>query len=381
MTSVSSERNGVFQWTILLTLILASLGGIGYLIFVSLPAKVDTPHVTEQQLNAFYEAQELLEQEVPSRQELERADTLLTGLLKDAPDVAELYYYLALKNFEFYFRYADAEEKRRVLQVIKQQLTSALGLDPQHAASLSTLAYMEFYVEKDFHAAMELYRRALTVAPSDFQTHLHFAQLMLLLGDYNAAEKHARSAIVMGADESISALGVWIFTLIGDFRSAELELSRLYNYDPMSLLYHSAAIQLYEAKGDEERAVNAYLKSFERLDYRLDDLDEAKRRFTLDGLAGIALWLAEEKKEERDVGHGTGAIALARYYATARKANETMNYLEMIEREKPNALLWIHVDPKFAFLADNPQFQELTKRLGLPEVISPWSGRMASVLQ
>lgn len=371
----------VAQRGFLVLLIVASLAGIGYLVYTvwSPSYERDEPQASEAEVRAFSEVRTLLQRENPSRDDLYRADELLKDLLAVAPDVPELQYFAALKDMELYFRFVEDEQKPALLNSIKQRLRHILTLDPVYVPALTSLGYLEFYVERNFQSAADKYRRAIAVEPDDFQTRLHYAQLLLLLGDYEAAEKHNRRAIIYGADEAVSAIGVWIYTMLGEYRSAELELSKLYTYNPMSLRYHSAAIQLYEAMGDSDRAVNMYLKSFERLNYRLDDLDEAKRRYALSGLAGIALWLANDKKEERDVGHGTGAIALARYYATARRTEETLRYLKVVEREKPNALLWIHLDPKFAFLSENPQFQALTERLGLPNVTPPWRRQVASV--
>lgn len=380
MTPEVDGRAAMAQRGLLVLLILACVAGIGYLIYaIGQPWYTENePQASKEQIQAFNEVRGLLEQDHPSREDLRRADVLLSDLLTVASDVAELQYFAALRDMEFYFHYAEPEQKSGLLESIKQRLRHVLTLDPSHVPAITSLGYLEFFVERNFQSAANWYQRAIAIEPDNFQTHLQYAQLMLLLGDFAASENHNRKAIILGAGEAVSAVGVWIFTMIGDYRSAELELSKLYTYNPMSLRYHSAAIQLYEAMGDSERAINMYLNSFERLNYRLDDLDEAKRRYALSGLAGVALWLAEDKKEERDVGHGTGAIALARYYATARRAVETLKYLKIIEREQPNALLWVHVDPKFAFLSDNPQFQELTERLGLPKVTPPWGEQLAS---
>ena len=61
------------------------------------------------------------------------------------------------------------------------------------------------------------------------------------------------------------------------------------------------------------------------------------------------------------------AINFATAYAYGKDKEKTLDYLTKALEERSMAALYLTVSPQYAFLRNDPQFKELTKKAGIPE--------------
>ena len=240
----------------------------------------------------------------------------------------------------------------------------ALALDNQNGQAMSLLGFLELYMDWDWAAARTDLERALELAPNDAITRHGYADYLLISGRL---------------EESI----------------AQVDLAR--QYDPLSpLAVLPAVAHRYFARryGDvivegrrllaavpEAKGVHAYighaLWQTGRYDeaiaeYRLATpghsawADTLARGYAQGGARAASRALAEHL-EARARSEWVDPIDVAATYAEAGEADAALSWIERALADRRPGVLHMKFLPDFDPIRNDPRFDALLKRIGMPE--------------
>jgi tetratricopeptide (TPR) repeat protein len=134
---------------------------------------------------------------------------------------------------------------------------------------------------------------------------------------------------------------------------------------PASIALHNWLGEAYAQKGMEALAVKEYLKAEEVLGAspsRIAALEKADRASALKGFWKEKLLLDQDPNSP-----GFNAYDVAHDYATLRDPDNSLLWLEKAYGERDSRLAELGIDPRFDPLRSDPRFQDLLRRLSLPQ--------------
>lgn len=239
----------------------------------------------------------------------------------------------------------------------------ALELDPEFAGAYTARGFIELYYDGDWAAAERTFRRALELNPSDTFALTGMADILTVQGRPDEAVDMAWRGRQLDPFSYLKNMLVWMklyFARRYDDVIAETTRWRAQSGDPRGgwhLLYRS-----YLQQGDAGRAMAELRHSMTGGDPEYAPLMEAAYaeegiraafRVCGDCLAAV--------RQERYL----DPYNVALYYALAGDADRTFVWLERGYAEKAT-IVHAFADPALDPYRDDPRFQDLLGRLGLP---------------
>ena len=244
----------------------------------------------------------------------------------------------------------------------KAAARKALELGETLGETQEALAEIKLYSEWDYVGAGQDLRRALELNPSLPEAHAHYAWYLLLVGRVDEALAEMRRAQEVDPLNPLwSAWLGWQYWEVGrlDEAIAEARKSLELNPDFPWGLYVLGAV--YAQKGMYEEAITAHQKAAAVSSavrwplghtYALAGRSEEARKVT-----------AELKKQVTPM----NAWGLAEVYTALGEKDEALRWLEAGFELRFSWMPWIGVLRPFEPLRGEPRFQELRRRMNLPQ--------------
>jgi len=249
----------------------------------------------------------------------------------------------------------------------KAAAIKALQIDDTLAEAHTTLADGLFYYDWEFSKAETEFKRAIEVNPNYATAHQWYSEYLYSMGRPQEAIAEAKRAqeldplsLIINAavastlfyarryDEAIEQYRK-VEEMDANFIPADWSLAVAYEQEGMyrealaekqRVLRHAGNPELAAALG-EAYAASGYKAALRRL-------------------------LKELLKERWQRGAG-GAFDIARTYAALGQKDEALTWLEKALEERAGATVRLKADPEFDPLRPDPRFQDLLRRIGLPQ--------------
>ncbi len=243
--------------------------------------------------------------------------------------------------------------------------TKALEFDETLADPHASLAYTKDVYEWDWAGAEREYKRALQLNPNDASTYhwhaLHFAymgQLEEAITEIKKAEELDPVSVIVTANEGM---------LLHFFRhddEAVAELQKALEMDPNFILAHSTLGAVYTSQGRYDEAIAERKKAVE-LSKGFFGLAGLGRAYAQAGRRAEAEKIIKELQEQarRDYVHPSH---LALIYIGLGDKDSAFAWLEKAYAEH-SFLYFLKSDPNFDPLRSDPRFQDLLRRMNLPQ--------------
>jgi len=294
--------------------------------------------------------------------DLRRAiETFELALLKD-PDYARAHAGIA----DSWSRLADDwVEPNIAYPKAKAAALRALELDPTLPEALTSLGRVHCWYEWEFTTAERDLRRSVQINPSSAETHFVLGTTLPALGQLQEAIQAMRQALVFDPLSPIYGRYLGRFLIYGGDCEAAIQQGHA------TLELHPGYSQAHVNIG------SAYLgleKAEEALDWyqRGQSLDSAVRSYdALIVRALAALGNREEAEEilrrleEQAASQYVRAESLAMGYAAVGDTDRAFACLERAFSERSAGLIFLHVDPGYEPLREDPRFGNLVDRVGL----------------
>jgi len=249
-----------------------------------------------------------------------RAKTASTRALEHDPQLADAYTSLGKVLGWYEWNFSDAE----------QRLRRAVSLGPNYAEAHFALGSVLPTVGRLAEAVVEI-RKALALDPLDPGYSRWLVRFLLYAGAYSDAIAQGDKTIELGEDFSLAYLDT------GSAYLAKGEPDR--------------ALEWYRRGQALEASVRSYDAQIVRALAELDRREEAEE---------ILSRLEEDAKQ-----HYVRAEILAMGYTALGDHDRAFALLERAYQTHSAGLIYLHVDPAYERLRDDPRFVDLVKRIGL----------------
>lgn len=309
----------------------------------------------------YHKARHLMQRE--TKEDLLEARKILAKLYNDYPQQAEVLGEYAKSYFfyDFLNNRAPGPNEKKIKALFKQ----AIQLNPKIADLHLQLALISFYYDCDFKQAEKHFLNSLKLAPENMYILFNYTELLMAMREFDKAIHYMKKLIKAHPEFYSWGHIAYISLLARDMKTAEQEVAKVHLANTSPEYRAHAALFIAEAKGDDETVFNIYLDNFKKNNYTKAEIATAVNIYKTKGIKQLNLWLAETKKEQRNVGHFTPPLSTARYYIGAGEYIKALPYLKQAVEQRSYTTMWINSDPKYKPLHDMAEFQDLVDQLGL----------------
>jgi adenylate cyclase len=248
----------------------------------------------------------------------------------------------------------------------KQAARRALDLDPNLAEAHSSLALIKFQFDWDWKGAEQGFGNALSINPNYAPAHHFFADYLKAMGRFDEALAEIQTA------HELDPLSLAINTGLGhvlylsrQYDQAIEQYRRAVDLDPNFMMTHIWFGRPYLEKGMYSEAISE-LETAVRLsgDSTLalamlgHGLASAGRADEADQILG--------KLKERSTRQYVPSYWIAVIYNGFRDREQVLIWLRKAFEERSSWLVWSNVEPRFAWLRDDPEFAALVSEMRFP---------------
>ena len=248
----------------------------------------------------------------------------------------------------------------------------SLELDESLAEAHAARALVNHHYHWNWKDAEASYRRAIELNPGYAAAHLWYSWLLLALGrnDEALAEIERTMVIAQETDPrrlvAVHATRAQAYYFKRDFQRAVNECEKALQLDPRHFMLHYILGRAYRRLGDSSKAI-AQLKAATK---------SAGEVPLVDAVLGLAYAVSGRREEAQKVVGAFTAAARVRYippmyfvilYAGLGEKEKALAWLEKAFEERSDLLTWVNVEPMMDDVRSDPRFQDLIRRIGLPQ--------------
>jgi serine/threonine protein kinase/tetratricopeptide (TPR) repeat protein len=253
-----------------------------------------------------------------------------------------------------------------VMPKAKAAALKAVALDETLPEAHVSLGGVLMFYDYDWPNAEREFQRALDIKPSYAEAHDYYAMFLVANRRFQAAvDEILRARQLDPVSGLIAADAAWVFYLKRDYDQSMEQAKAAVELAPN---YWSGHLQLglaYEKKGDFARALQE-LEEARRMDDNYGVLEMLAGTYAAAGQPDEARRITEEMVK-RSKKRYVCAYEVATTYAGLKDRESAFLWLRKSLDERADCSPWIAADPKLDPLRADPRFQDLLRRLGLPQ--------------
>jgi TolB-like protein/Flp pilus assembly protein TadD len=242
----------------------------------------------------------------------------------------------------------------------KAAVLRALELDDTQGQAHAGLGWVAFTFDWDWEASERHFRRALELSPSLLFASNGYPYQLVTRGRHEEAIAEARRAAALAPlDPLTRAMLVEVNLLARRYDDALAENRRIFEIDPTHRFAYRDLARTCEALGRYDEAIDAW----ERFGLPSEIASASRSALSREGAKG---YLREALRLLRAV-PGTRRTTLAVVYARLRERDEAFAELERAYASREGGLVFLRVEPGWDPIRDDPRFDDLVRRIGIPE--------------
>lgn len=299
-----------------------------------------------------------------SKQGIEDAERYFQLALEKDPNYALAYSGLA----DIWLMRADSgyAPPGDVMPKAKAAALKALQLDETLAEPHVSLANIETGYEKDWTAAGRDFRRAIELNPSSANAHFMYADYLISLKRNQEWQTEVQRALALDPmNFFLRCFYGWHLTYLGRYDEAIDLLKNVLATQPNFSSAHLGLWGAYYRKHMNKEALEEAVKFFEAIHDQ--EIVAALKTGYLTGGYREGMQRAADALALRAQRSHVAGVRIARLYAHAGDAEHALFWLQNAYAAKETPLSHLAVAWDWDQLRSDPRFQELLRRLGLPE--------------
>jgi eukaryotic-like serine/threonine-protein kinase len=252
-----------------------------------------------------------------------------------------------------------------VMPKAKAAALKAVALDETLPEAHISLGSVLMFYDYDWPNAERELQRALDIKPSYAEAHDYYAMFLIANRRFQAAvDEILRARQLSPVSGLIAADAAWVFYLKRDYDQMMEHAKAAVELAPNYWLGHLQLGLAHEKKGDFARALQE-LEEARRMDDNSGILEMLAGTYAAAGRPDEARRITEEMVE-RSKKRYVCAYEVASSYTGLKDRESAFLWLRKSLDERADCSSWIAVDPKFDPLREDPRFQDLLRRIGLP---------------
>lgn len=249
-----------------------------------------------------------------------------------------------------------------MLQARNAALT-ALELDKQLYAAHAALGWVRLFT-RDWPGAGDAFEEALRLNPSDAMTHHGYADFLTVTGRPEEGLDYVRRGRLLNPLSPMSNMPVLFHLyMLRQYDEAIEEAQKLLQVNP-NFPASWLLTQVYWQQGLFEKAIDEYRKTLVSWnDPEL--LAKLEEGYAEAGPQGAIRAVAAEFVERSEVSH-VDPFKIASAFAWGGEIEPAFLWLERAVNEGSPEIVYLDMRPEFDVVRDDPRYQDLLHRLGLP---------------
>ena len=249
----------------------------------------------------------------------------------------------------------------------KAAAMKALEMDDTLAEAHAALGWIKLRYDFDWSGAEREFKRAIEVNPNYATTYNWYSVELALMGRFDEAIAEAKRA------QELEPLSMIINAVVGlpfyfshQYDRAIAQYRKAIEMDPNFAGAHSWLGLAYEQKGMYEEAVTEFLQARTLAGDRPEKIGALREAYAASGWRGYVRKELELQIEESKE-HYVNSYEIAINFARLGEKEQALTWLEKAYEERAGTLYWFTRDPRLDSLRSEPRFQDLLRRVGLPQ--------------
>jgi TolB-like protein/DNA-binding winged helix-turn-helix (wHTH) protein len=255
---------------------------------------------------------------------------------------------------------------RETMPKAREAAQKALALDETLPNAHTVMGYIEFCYDWNWADAEKEFKRALELDPNDLSAHNNFARELVILGRTDEGLVHMRQAISLDPYSRGGDYPIWVTYLAHRYDEAEQLATAKISLDPNDPWNHYDLALVYEQMGKPTESVQEYLK-FESLSgAEPQTIVRLQEAFGKSGARGFWRRHLEDYREAAKSGY-VNAGMVAQACARVGERDCAFEWLEKGFQDRSDLMVTLNADPVFDGIRTDRRFQDLIRRVGLPQ--------------
>jgi len=241
----------------------------------------------------------------------------------------------------------------------------ALSLDNGVLYAHYALGAIALFYDWDWTTAENEFQRELELNPNHVLTHESIARALVTRGKTEEAVAEAKRARRLSPAVADWDYSVWIFILARRYDLARELAQEEVDLEPNFPWGHFNLAQVYEQDGRAEDGAREFLRADELLGTDPKELEKLNRAMAKDGAKGYWNRKVENYRESAKSGYVPPVLTAMACIRIGDKQC-VFEWLEKGFQERDDLMIHLKVEPVFDGLREDPRFQALVHRVGIP---------------
>jgi DNA-binding winged helix-turn-helix (wHTH) protein/TolB-like protein/Tfp pilus assembly protein PilF len=250
-------------------------------------------------------------------------------------------------------------------------LAKAIELDPTLHEAYATRGFLQMFHRWDWQGADRSLRQAIELSPNSSKAHHWYGVYLSIQGRLDEAQREMEKALEL--DPTALAIMTDIAELHyfkSDYERAETELQRVLTIDPNFLNARMHLVKVRYKRGAsyfvEDAAFRVFWQKLRKSEPPSEEYDTSRLEELLAKKDEKTLQKEFEEAEFKNLkNHPDAYLALARYYSITGEKEKCLRALEKARVAKIFTIPFVAVDPLWETLRDEPDFQNVLRRMNL----------------
>jgi len=249
----------------------------------------------------------------------------------------------------------------------KAAAKSAAALDDTLAETHQALAVVATWYDWDWATAEREYRRAIELNPNYAEAHMGYMYLLMVLRRPQEASTELRTAQDLDPISEITRIGLVENSYLSRrYDDAIAEAKQWQDIYPEEWSLYSYLADAYTEKGMDSLAVEEYLKAQKLVGAGETRIVALRDAYSSSGLTGF--WRKRLALDSMPSSQGyIRAYDVAYDYAALGDRDQCLEWLNRALLQRDGVLIELSLQPRFDLLRSDRRFQDLLRRIGLPQ--------------
>jgi TolB-like protein len=327
------------------------------------PQPLVTPHVRPEAYEAYLRGREVMNSASVIQRLPEAMEHFKQAVALD-PGLARAWGMLgACAGAQAFFGIGSVADN---VALARHAARKALAIDPREGSAYGTLGVVELYFDWDFDRARADVERAVALSPHDLLARHAYADYLMVTGRLEESLQQVRLGRDANPAQPLAQLVVLFHAAATRRPEAVRSEARatLERFPQLATAAHFTLGGLLWREGKHEEALAEYKAAMDVDSFRV--FEEAFRRA---GPRGALLASAERlSRRAQEAGRPPDWQAIAGCYAEAGEADRAFALLDQAYEARVPQLLHLVADPAFDAVRDDPRYDALLRRIGIPMV-------------
>ncbi len=250
----------------------------------------------------------------------------------------------------------------------KDYALKAIELDPTFGEAYAALGAVNFWLEWNWTEAEANIKQALRLNPSNPNTHILYADYLLVRGRIEACASEVKAALELDPVSLLTnGLSAYIYLRARMYDDAITQANRMLELEPKSPAAHECLSRAYLHKGMHKEALDIIRRHMTFAGAKREEIEALDKGEAKEAIKN--LFRPNIKRMEAAIAKGEKipAMYVAIAYIDAGQKDRAFEWMEKSLAAREPFLMFLKTDPRYESLQSDPRTSDLARRIGLDE--------------